>query len=438
MSDFQKSFAKSRLAKLPPEAPIIFDDDNVEAEASSSYPTDEQSHHDDDSSSASSVSSTGTIIPSLTKHLFAKAGLGSSTSPSQWTDYFTQELYLSEDVHDTRVTHHVYLTPPAEKSAPLFVMHHGAGSSGLSFAVCAEEIRKILPKAGILSLDARNHGSTTLNKVNGGAGDQAELDLGLETLSRDLVFVIKDTQSKMGWETLPDIVLVGHSLGGAVITDVAKKGELGSKLLAYAVLDVVEGSAMDALQNMERYLSTRPSRFPSIASGIEWHTRSRTIRNRTSARISVPSLLHKEAEPTDPSKPWVWQTNLGATKPFWENWFVGLSRKFLDARGGKLLLLAGTDRLDKELMIGQMQGKYQLQVLPDAGHFIHEDQPAKTAQILVDFYKRNDRSTLVLPPKVADIQASSAMKKGLNGGLPKGGAGQSQVSSQGGLGSLKE
>lgn len=85
-------------------------------------------------------------------------------------------------------------------------------------------------------------------------------------------------------------------------------------------------------------------------------TRSRTIRNNTSARASVPSLIYEETEPTDPSRPWVWRTNLSATKPFWENWFIGLSRKFLDARGGKLLLLAGTDRLDKELMIGQMQG----------------------------------------------------------------------------------
>jgi len=131
---------------------------------------------------------------------------------------------------------------------------------------------------------------------------------------------------------------------------------------------------MDALQSMEKYLSTRPARFPSLASGIEWQyvfifipssyihglihwsTRSRTIRNTTSARISVPSLLYEESQPSDVSRPWVWRTNLSATKPFWENWFIGLSRKFLDARGGKLLLLAGTDRLDKELMIGQMQG----------------------------------------------------------------------------------
>lgn len=185
------------------------------------------------------------------------------------------------------------------------------------------------------------------------------------------------------------------------------------------------------------------SNLQSLANDCLHSTRSRTIRNRTSARVSVPSLIYHEDTPTDPAKPWVWRTNLAETKPFWEDWFVGLSRKFLEARGGKLLLLAGTDRLDKELMIGQMQGlllvsplnsreelrilivingtgKYQLQVFPDAGHFIQEDQPARTAQILVDFYKRNDRSALVLPPKVADMQASAAMKKGTSTGLPLG------------------
>lgn len=137
-------------------------------------------------------------------------------------------------------------------------MHHGAGSSGLSFATCADEIRKILPKAGILSLDARSHGRTvmttqdtdtkandespsTADAAQTEAAGKVELDLSLETLSRDLIYVIRQTQIRMGWQDLPDIILVGHSLGGAVITDVAKNGELGPKLLAYAVLDVVEG-----------------------------------------------------------------------------------------------------------------------------------------------------------------------------------------------------
>jgi protein phosphatase methylesterase 1 len=126
--------------------------------------------------------------------------------------------------------------------------------------------------------------------------------------------------------------------------------------------------------------------------------------------------------PTSPTSPppatsprYTWRTDLRSTAPFWENWFVGLSGKFLGARGGKLLLLAGTDRLDKELMIGQMQGKYQLQVYPDAGHFIHEDLPAKTATALMDFWKRND-GKLILPPKVQEKLRKKGGPPGLSAG----------------------
>ena len=211
----------------------------------------------------------------------------------------------------------------------------------------SSEIRKLLPAAGMLSIDARGHGSTTQ--------ESDELDLSLETLTDDLLFVIRATEETMGWENLPPVVLVGHSLGGAVVTNLAKRGDLGASVLGFAVLDVVEGSAMDALQSMITYLSTRPSGFPSLESGIDWHVRSRTLRNSTSARTSVPALLVKDGEGP---RAWRWRTDLAATQRFWEGWFSGLSKKFLGARGGKLLLLAGTDRLDTELTIGQMQGKF--------------------------------------------------------------------------------
>lgn len=59
-------------------------------------------------------------------------------------------------------------------------------------------------------------------------------------------------------------------------------------------------------------------------------------------------------------------------------------------------------------MIGQMQGKFQLAVVSDVGHMVHEvplssfpclllmwyglqDDPARLAEILVGFWKRNDR-----------------------------------------------
>ena len=265
-----------------------------------------------------------------------------------WTTYFERELFLESTTTTTKIIHHAYLTSPVG-TGPLFVTHHGAGSSGLSFAVLTSEIRKRLPSAGILSLDARGHGSTTITPT------PEALDLSLGILVADFLSVLDKTKREMGWKEMPSLILIGHSLGGAVVTDVARSGKLGNSVLGYAVLDVVEGSAIDALQSMQTYLLTRPVGFTSIESGIEWHIRSRTIRNSVSARTSVPSLLvHSEGARS--SKPWTWATDLAATQPFWEGWFVGLSKKFLEARGGKLLLLAGTDRLDKELMIGQMQG----------------------------------------------------------------------------------
>ncbi|KAL7267026.1 Protein phosphatase methylesterase 1 [Rhizina undulata] len=398
MSDLQRQFQKAKLAQLPSEPPmprnappelsaLLEDPDDYEDDGPSLADI-PPSPVGDDSSSASSASSTSTIRPNL--FLRPDPALKkTSLDPLPWNIYFSTSLNLHSP--STSSTHHVYLTPPTN-TGPLFVMHHGAGSSGLSFALLASEIRKLLPAAGVLSLDARGHGETVTPDDN---------DLRLSTLSSDFVNVLNLVKEQYGWAKMPALILVGHSLGGAIVAEVAKSGALGTSVLGYAVLDVVEGSAMDALQSMQTYLSTRPAGFSSVSQGIEWHTRSRTIRNRTSARISVPALLHNSPSP-DAMKPWRWRTVLSATQPFWENWFVGLSKKFLEARGGKLLILAGTDRLDKELMIGQMQGKYQLLVLPEVGHFLHEDAPEKTAAALVEFYKRNDRSALVLPPKVSD------------------------------------
>lgn len=51
-------------------------------------------------------------------------------------------------------------------------------------------------------------------------------------------------------------------------------------------------------------------------------------------------------------------------------------------------MLAGLDRLDKELTVGQMQGKFQMQVFHQVGHAIHEDVPDKGAECLAAFLCR--------------------------------------------------
>lgn len=345
----------------------------------------------DESSSDSSAASIDTVRPSEHEQV---------PGPSHWTNYFSQELWLEKDLTDgATARYHVYVTPPTNPSKdPLFVCHHGAGSSGLSFAIFAQEVRALLPNAGVLSMEARGHGSSILTST----GEEAKPDYSLETLTTDALNMLQQTQAHYSWTALPPLVLIGHSLGGAIVTNLTTVyGKLlAPTLIGYAVLDVVEGSALEALAHMKTYLAQRPSLFDSVDSAIHWHTRTRTIRSAESAEVSVPSLLTRT-----PSGRFAWRTDLSATSPWWESWFAGMSSRFLGGRGAKLLVLAGTDRLDKELMIGQMQGKFQLEVIPEAGHFIQEDVPPRLATLAVEFYRRNDRSQLVLPPKVDDMIA---------------------------------
>lgn len=103
------------------------------------------------------------------------------------------------------------------------------------------------------------------------------------------------------------------SLGGAVSAHIASQSLLPA--LCLSIIDVVEGSAIDALQSMQTYLSTRPKSFPSIDQAIQWHLSSRTIRNKESASISVPGLLVQEG---GSGGKWIWRTDLGMTQPFWQ------------------------------------------------------------------------------------------------------------------------
>lgn len=320
----------------------------------------------------------------------------SGTSRHIWRDYFSEEHFVTVSNENQECVYHAYLTPPSDtQKGPLFICLHGAGASGMSFARFSQAITALAPGSGILSLEAREHGSFVRDRST----QLQILDFGIHALADDALATIDGIRVQKGWTQLPMSVLVGHSLGGAVATRIAADGSLGSRLVGLQVLDVVEGSALEALAHMRIYLASRPPSFASLEAGIEWHVRSRTIRDVESARASVPSLL------TSINGRWTWKTDLTRTEQWWQEWFTGMSKLFLQGRAAKALILAGADRLDKELMVGQMQGKFQLTVLPEAGHFIQEDVPERMASLAIEFFRRNDRSAMVLPPKVSDLIA---------------------------------
>ncbi|CAB4402061.1 unnamed protein product [Rhizophagus irregularis] len=287
----------------------------------------------------------------------------------------SEDVFKAYEIHGT------------SENCPLFVFHHGAAYSALSFALSCSYIKQLMNgSCTMFAYDCRGHGYTKTSDDN---------NLSLDILSQDLVKVLKAAYGD-DVITSRDIFLIGHSMGGCVVADAASKGLIPS-MTCIAVIDVVEGSALEAISGMLGFLRTRPTEFRSIENAIQWSVKSSTIRNVESSRITLPSILI-ESKQNDTTK-YVWRTDLATSQPYWEGWFLGLSEKFLSAKAAKFLILAGTDRLDKPLTIAQMQGKYQLLVLPDVGHMVQEDAPDRTANALVEFWKRNER--LILPVKQA-------------------------------------
>ena len=66
----------------------------------------------------------------------------------------------------------------------------------------------------------------------------------------------------------------------------------------------------------------------------------------------------------------------------------GVAAPAVRCAGVQVLVLVGTDRLDRPLTIGQMQGRFQPVLLPGAGHAVQEDEPEQTAEALATFIKR--------------------------------------------------
>lgn len=365
----------------------------------------------------------------------AKKGRQRDYTPLSWTQYFDEKVLVG-------VACGQFTVYTKGQTGPVLCLLHGGGYSALTWALVSKYVCELVD-CRILSIDLRSHGETVTDNDD---------DLSLATMAGDVVAVLgeifKDEKIK------PDVVLVGHSMGGTVA---AAAGEMGVEGLAgLVVVDVVEGTAMEALSSMQGVLRSRPTKFGSVSQAIEWCVRSGQVRNLESARVSMPgqivhassgqlaatmlagaggtmlagagdkdvlsppgsqaevmpgkeSIMEEDetgeenvclddcgsmAAPVSPAlSGYTWRVDLAATEPHWSGWFTGMSGRFLGVSAAKLLLLAGVDRLDRDLTVGQMQGKFQMQVLPQVGHAIHEDSPDKVAEVLASFLTRNKLAT---------------------------------------------
>ncbi|KAJ7211012.1 Alpha/Beta hydrolase protein [Mycena rebaudengoi] len=336
MSNLYRSALSARLAKLPLDLPPS-DEDVLAAD----------------------------WVPQQCPPTCAKRAPNPDFAPISAAAYFADALQVAVALRALGCR--VYYTAPKFADGTVIVCHHGAGYSGLSFACLARELGDMSKgECGVLALDARRHGTTKST-----APTEHE-DFSIDVLVEDFVCVLQAVSADPA--AAPSLLLVGHSMGGGVVVRACPRLlELKYRVSGLAVLDVVEGSAIETLPHMLNLLIAHPDGFDSPEAAIEWHVKTKTIRSATSARISVPSIVVPAPPGTLPSAPaYQWRTPLRSTAPYWASWFTGLSAAFLAARTARLLLLAGMDRLDRPLMIAQMQGQFQMVVVGGVGHMLHE------------------------------------------------------------------
>ena len=248
---------------------------------------------------------------------------------------------------------------PPHPSVAIFCLH-GCALAGASFALFARALAdRAGPNTRVDAMDLRGHGSTR-------TGDDA--DLSLDRMARDVADVCAQLYgSSAGDSVETKVVLVGHSMGGAVAARVAQL-ELVRHTRGVVVIDVVEGTALASVRGvaMRNAVAARPGGFASIAGAIEWCARvARTTSNLESARASTPCTV---VPSIGVEGGYEWRVDVSRTSRYWEGWYAGMSERFLSARCAKLLVLAGHDRLDDALTVAQMQGKFQA-VLGFAGRY---------------------------------------------------------------------
>eukprot|EP01095_Lingulamoeba_sp_RSL-Kostka_P008004 TRINITY_DN261_c0_g6_i1.p1 TRINITY_DN261_c0_g6~~TRINITY_DN261_c0_g6_i1.p1 ORF type:complete len:349 (+),score=101.60 TRINITY_DN261_c0_g6_i1:164-1210(+) len=315
-------------------------------------------------------------------------------NPSSWDLYFDEMNYVQ--ISDSKFRYFKAGGDPYLSNS-LFVLIHGGGHSALSWSLVTKQLKD---ECSIFSFDLRGHG---------GSESEDESDLSKENLTNDIIEMIKYAYSTEDGENNLNVVIIGHSLGGSLAVNVVQNlldnPQKNIIVKGLVVIDVVEGTALESLDNMKNIISDWPPSFPSIQHAIKWVVESRIVRNVESAKVSIPPQFksnknnnnddnnnnndNNNEDNEEKEGEVFWRTDLLGSTIYWENWFSGLSSQFLSCFVPKLLILAGTDRLDTELTIAQMQGKYQLKLLPSCGHVIQEDDPKSISDCLIQFKTRN-------------------------------------------------
>lgn len=139
---------------------------------------------------------------------------------------------------DDETTFRIYKSQAsAESTGPVLFLLHGGGFSALTWSLFSVELKELI-HCQCVAIDLRGHGDTVA---------EDESDLSANTLASDVGRLYKKMYEG---QPQPPLLLVGHSMGGAIAVHIAHQ-RLIETLIGVTVIDVVEGTALEALASMQ-------------------------------------------------------------------------------------------------------------------------------------------------------------------------------------------
>lgn len=254
-------------------------------------------------------------------------------------------------------TGHFCLTPNGTRlhyliwdgDGPLLLLLHGLGGRATGWASVAEALA---PSFRVIAPDLRGHGLS----------DQPDGPYTTDAYLEDIIALIEH----LGATSLQ---IVGHSLGGLLALHLAAR--LPTVVKRIVVEDADPGAIPGAAKSRAERMAIYPVPFPSREDGIAF---IRERRGESSARWYGLSLVEQ------PAGGWGWCFSLKAVLATEEQVIERDHWHIIPQVGGPVLLIHGakspwiTPTMAQAL--ADRLADCRVVAIPDAGHWVHGEQPA--------------------------------------------------------------
>ncbi|XP_047635825.1 protein ABHD11 [Phacochoerus africanus] len=241
-----------------------------------------------------------------------------------------------------------------EVARPPLVFLHGLFGSKTNFSSIAKALAQQTGRR-VLTVDARNHGDSAHSP-----------DMSYEAMSQDL----QDLLPQLG---LVPCVLIGHSMGGRTAMLLAlQRPELVERLIAVDISPVESTSS----SNFPNYIAAMKAiDLPNEASLSSARKLASEKLSSVIQSISVRQFLLTNLVEVDGH--FVWRVNLDALSQHWDK-ILNFPPRQESYSGPALFLVGGNSQFvlpSHHPEIRRLFPRAQMQTVPNAGHWVHSDNP---------------------------------------------------------------